>query len=313
MWRKASAGGDLRPWLGIAPRLTLDSPAQGVRVNSRRGLRSRKIAGGARKPRPPDAKKFWTTPKKIVAVVMSLLAAWAVPYFAPGIWNSLKRNVGGVGDISVTVLTADQFDSRLLSNRELVVPRSLAEVADARQRMNREEYIRWGRSSGGVDGGSTAVRLVLRGTTPERVTIQKISATVTRKEQPVEGLFVISEKGGAVTPHHMSVHLESGSSTWYDAQGKPTDPATFWVSNQEEEVVDVVGYAGPSSPAESGFDCYWTIEITYSDGRSSPRTINVGPPGGGTFRTSAVGRASVWNASTGQCSDKVPGRAWCGP
>lgn len=244
---------------------------------------------------------------------MSLLAAWAVPYFAPGIWNSLKRNVGGVGDISVTVLTADQFDSRRLSSGGLVVPRSRAEVADARGRMSTAEYTRWGRDAGGVDGGSTAVRLVLRGTTPERVTIQKISATVTKKEQPAEGLVVISEKGGVVTPRHMSVDLESGSSTWFDEQGKPTGPATLWINNQEEEVVDVVGYTESYSPAEYGCDCRWTIEITYSNGRSSPRTINVGPPGGGTFRTSAVGRASVWNESTGQCSDKLPGRAWCGP
>jgi len=116
--------------------------------------------------------------------VLSLVVAWAVPFFAPGVWDALKR-AGGGEPLAVTVLTADQFQSQAHydQDEELVVPRPLSDVQGAWNGMSRRDYRAWARQIGGLDATSTLIRLVVRGTS-RKVLIQRIEVDVTGGTRP---------------------------------------------------------------------------------------------------------------------------------
>jgi hypothetical protein len=265
-------------------------------------------------PSPADRHRFWTWPKKIGTAVLSLVVAWAVPFFAPGVWNAVK-GAGGREPLAVTVLGADQFQSPAHTDHddEMVVPRPLSEVQRAWNGGSPREYRVWARREGGVDATSTLVRLVVRGTSSKRVLIQRIEVDVTRRDPPASGLRVTRATGGTKTVHYLRADLETGRITWSDGDGSPVGPLTLWVSDSEEEVVDLIAVTRASDRlGKKGCDCRWLVNVTYTvAGEAQPRTKTVRPPGGGEFRTTDTTRAAAWNLDDGTCGD-VPGLPrWC--
>jgi hypothetical protein len=102
--------------------------------------------------------------------------------------------------------------------------------------------------------------------------------------------------------------LRQGEITWSDGDGKPTGPLSVWVSETEHELFDLIAFtsAYPGTQDEVGCDCHWLVKLTYTVDGGEPQVKLVGPPEGGTFRTSATIRAAIWNVSTYECTD-VPG------
>lgn len=74
----------------------------------------------------------WTPVTKAVTAVASLVAASAVAFFGPGVWQGLQDATGGE-PLSVQVLDASQFrsDAHALHSGERVIPRPLSEVLAA--------------------------------------------------------------------------------------------------------------------------------------------------------------------------------------
>jgi len=140
------------------------------------------------------------------------------------------------------------------------------------------------------------------------VTIQRIDIEVTRRDPPLPGLVVTGDSGGVAEPHYLQANLETGEITWSDGDGKPTGPLSVWVSETEHELFDLIAFtsAYPGTQDEVGCDCHWLVKLTYTVDGGEPQVKLVGPPEGGTFRTSATIRAAIWNVSTYECTD-VPG------
>jgi len=84
---------------------------------------------------PPQNGGFWTWPRKVIAVMVPLILAWAVPYFGPDIVQKF-RAASGQDFLSVTVLTADQFrsDAHVDHTGLPVVNRPLSELKAATPR-----------------------------------------------------------------------------------------------------------------------------------------------------------------------------------
>jgi hypothetical protein len=247
-------------------------------------------------------------------VVLPLVAAWAVPYFVPGLWRQV-RQASGQEPLTVTVLTADQFKSEAHQDAsdQTVVPRPLSEVKRALESLDAEDYTRWEKSVGGVDATSTLIRLVVRGTSSERVTIQRIDVEVTRRDPPLPGLLVTEPTGGVAEPHYLRADLETGEVVWSDGEGNPIGPLSVWVSNTEEEIFDLIAFteAYPGSQDKVGCDCHWLVKLTYTVGGGEPQVKLVGPPEGSDFRTTATLHAASWEIGSRTCEDVPSLRALC--
>jgi len=227
-----------------------------------------------------------------------LLLGWAVNHFVPGIWDSV-RGLGGAETLEVAVLFPDEFDSPLEADTrgELIWPMSRSQIPE---NATREEAY----GLGAVDASTTLLRLNLRSSFPERVTIQQIAVDVER-DDPLRGIWVTGDMGGDANVRYMQADLDEGTVGWVDDKGEPIPPLPIYVSETEEENVDLLARAS---------DCYcrWTIELTYTVAGSSPRTVTVRPPGGDEFHTSGTSAAATVNISINSCTESSePGPRLC--
>jgi hypothetical protein len=249
-------------------------------------------------PEAPEKPRFWTWPRGILAAVVPLILAWAIPYFGPGLVEKI-RTAGGGHLLSVTVLTDDQFSSEAHKDHsgQKIVDSPLSEIKPS-----------WAKPAAtppddAPDAASTLIRLVLRGKTSAQVTVQKIGLVVTRRDPPVRGLVVIGDQGGVAKPHYLKANLDTGEIAWNDEEGKPTGPLALTVSSSEEEIVDLLAFTEGYVPDPRGCDCRWHLSITYTVKGDGPKSMEVRPPGGGEFRTSSLARASTWNPGAATCED----------
>jgi hypothetical protein len=197
------------------------------------------------------------------------------------------RAAGGEQVLKVTLLTSDQFESRAHNEASLEKLLNLPLSQFKRQTDNASELV-------APDAETTLVRLVLRGTTDDDVTVQRIETAVTERRPPARGIWTISEKGAGETPRYLRADLDTGKMSWSDEDGKPVSPIALRVNEQEEELVDLlVGSYGLPGSGE-GCDCTWHIKVTYTVDGGDPEQLDVYAPNGASFRTSSLGRASQW-------------------
>lgn len=250
--------------------------------------------------KPITRKSRWSLLGKAGIAFASLIVAWAVPFFAPSVWQGIS-DATGREQLLVTVLEASDFQSEahaLHSGRQ-VIPRSLSEV----QRVPASERAAWQRSVGAVDAESTLIRLIIRGTSDRRVTIQRVSVEVTRRDVPLTGLVISGDSGGVADPRYLRADLDTGDVRWSDADGSPIGPSTVFVTDRDEELLDLIAFTKGGEPNDEGCDCRWLVRLTYTVEGGEVKHLLVGPEAGGTFRTTAVSRAADWNVSTGTCTD----------
>lgn len=227
-----------------------------------------------------------------------LLLAWSVNNFAPGLWDSL-RGLGGAETLEVTVLFPETFDSPLEAEHrgELIWPMSSSQIPE---NATREEAA----DLGAADASTTLVRLNLRSSFSERVTVQQVAVDVER-DRPLRGAWVTGDMGGDASVRYLRANLDDGTVGWFDAGGKPIPPIPIYVGADEEENVDLLATA-------SGCDCRWVIEITYTVAGDPGQTVTVRPPGQSEFRTSGISAAASVNLSTGTCTESpTPGPRLC--
>ena len=233
--------------------------------------------------------------------MVPLILAWAVPYFGPDIVQKF-RAASGQDFLSVTVLTADQFrsDAHVDHTGLPVVNRPLSELKAATPREDKKYPGEW------PDAGTTLIRLVLRGAVSAQVTIQQISVVVTQRNPPAPGILITGDKGAGVIPRYVQANLDTEEVSWSDEEGRPIGPLSLRVSENEEELVDLLAFTEGYPADGKGCDCYWRVELAYTVDGGEPKVRSIGAPGGGDFRTTSLARATVWNVSTETCED-VPG------
>jgi hypothetical protein len=236
--------------------------------------------------------------KWAAGALVPLLLAWAVNYFAPDAWRSVQR-LAGAESLEVTVLHAEQFDSELhLQHRgEFIWPTPRSSIPpDATPGEARDR--------GAVDAGSTLVRLNLRSSFPERVTIQRVGVNVHRSA-PLRGTLVSTagDSGGVANLSFLFASLDEGTVQWVDGDLQPVSPLVIYVDESEEENLDILAIAD---------ECYceWTIEISYVVGGSELQQVTVNPPSTEFFATSAGAAAAIWDRDSCRESPE-PGPALC--
>jgi hypothetical protein len=228
----------------------------------------------------------WIWQQKAVTIAILIVLTWAIPYFAPGIVKGV-RAAGGEQFLKATPLTSDQFESRVHNEASLQKLVNLPLSQLMKQSENAPE-------ASAPDGETTLVRMVLRGTTDDDVTIQRIETIVTERRPPARGIRVIADKGAGATPRYLRADLDTSRMSWSDEDGKSVSPVALRVNKSEEELVDLlVGSYGDPGSGE-GCDCTWHINITYTVAGGEPQQLDVRAPSGASFRTSSLGRASEW-------------------
>ena len=234
--------------------------------------------------------------KWIATTVAAAVVGSAAAYFGPPAWQRL-RQVTGSPTLQVTVLFDEQFDSALSGNvrGEHIWPVPAAEVPhDATPAQARD--------LGAVDADSTLVRLNFRSSYPAPVTIQQIAVDVD-KAPPLRGTWSTGGQGGAADVRFLAVDLDEERVRWVDADLEPIDPLTIYVTDSEEENVDLLATA-------TRCYCRWTLRVTYTTAGQPPASVTVPAPGIGQFRTSSTQAAAV--TRDGTCTESpVAGPPLC--
>jgi hypothetical protein len=224
--------------------------------------------------------------KRAAIAAIGLVAAWAVGFFGPGLWESAKV-AAGQDPLAVAVLVDQQMGTFLSDDvdEEIVPGVTLSQFP--KEPMTDDEFAEvetrgWTYSPDEIDAMTTAVRLVFTGTRSETVTMQKLSIRVTDRRPPARAMNYQQGKGASATPHYIRANIDSGEIVWTDDKGRPTPPSILVFSRGEQEIIDLLA-------TTTECDCYWVLDVTYSVG-SKTGILTV--PARGHFRTSALSRTA---------------------
>lgn len=252
--------------------------------------------------------------KVIAAGLASILAAWAVSYFGPGLWSSF-RDATGRDPLQVTVLATDEFDSMVEAEHrgEHVWPPGAPDVREHAQEHiageGGEAAMEQEDAAGAFDAGTTMFRLQLRAATDEPVTIHQFAVRVTDRERPLAGYWFTGDKGGVADVSYLSVSLDDERVTWRDpVSGAETQPKTLEVTSSDLEFVDVLASARDCA-------CSWQLDLAYSTADGDRGHVVVGPSTGeqedaDVFRTTGLGAAAVVHFPYG-CTPPAAAPALC--
>ncbi|WP_286931435.1 MULTISPECIES: hypothetical protein [Aeromicrobium] len=232
--------------------------------------------------------------KVIAAGLASIVAAWAVSYFGPGIWSQAQE-VAGRDPLQVTVLQSDEFDSMVEADHrgEHVWPPEAPEVkthAAAHIAARGGEAAMEAVGAPVVyDAATTLFRLQLRAATDEPVTIHQFAVKMQDRQPPLAGYWFTGDKGGAADVSYLAVSLDDEKVVWLDpVTGRESQPKSLEVTRSDLEFVDVLARATACA-------CSWRLELTYStaDGERGRIEVAPGPGEDDVFRTTGLDAAAV--------------------
>ncbi|MGH3343997.1 MAG: hypothetical protein ACRDPK_14240 [Carbonactinosporaceae bacterium] len=154
------------------------------------------------------------------------------------------------------------------------------------------EYFDWADRRGGVDAGTTAADLILRGNSAKAVVLRDMRIVVTKRRPPVDGTHLFNACGGPVTRRLFDVDLDrQPPSIVAKAEAspgeKPQRPVEFpyQVAQGDPEVITIV-------TRTRDCDCSWVAELDWVDGEEQHTSVidNDGRP----FRTTSTSSSQVY-------------------
>jgi hypothetical protein len=207
-----------------------------------------------------------TWPRRLGALLVPPVLAWAVAYFIPGIWSSLT----GEEPIEVSVLTdLTTFESKVIHSGGFVMPKPLSELGDPGSTTLAGLH-GWAHSRGGVDAYHTLIRLVIRGRTSTPVVLHALQVDVSREPPSGRTLVQFQPSLGGIPVRRLKVDLDTRPPgvQFQEGQGFP-----LRVSSGELEVIDVLA-------STTSCRCSWTATLHFTaEGESNSVTIdNNGQP-----------------------------------
>jgi hypothetical protein len=237
---------------------------------------------------------------KLIGIVVGLILTSAATYFLPGLWRATTDVVVSPERLSVQVLMPDEFEAHIEGHREGGIwPMAVKNLPLGAMdyQLDGDDYI-----AGAVDAPNTLIRLVLKGTSPEKIVIHDWKVDVIQRHQPLHGVHVADHPSQPVPARNLSVDLNTQKLQWYDDSEKPIRPMILAVNDSEVEIVDVLANANGCG------DCYWVMRLTYTAGSGEPYTKVIRPPermanGRMEFRTSSLENASTYIPSGKLCVD----------
>ncbi|MEV6266725.1 hypothetical protein AB0L64_06150 [Kribbella sp. NPDC051936] len=247
---------------------------------------------GSDNPEAGRGARVWGVVKRAGVSVVGLVAAWAVGFFGPGLWESAKV-AAGQDALGVVILRDYQIPTDAEFHfDQVIVPERLSRFPwpDGQAAADGAPTVKpaWTYRADEVDAMTTAIRLVFTGTRSDTVVIQKFALRVTERRPPVRGILTLDAQGGEATPmepRYLRANLDTGNLAWRTGEDKPTSPAPLALDRGDQLIVDVIA-------ATTKCDCDWVVDVTYTSG-SETATMTMPPRG--HFRTSSLSRAAVWN------------------
>ncbi|GAA3543940.1 hypothetical protein AFL01nite_27780 [Aeromicrobium flavum] len=232
------------------------------------------------------------------AALASIVAAWAVSYFGPGLWSEAKE-AAGQDPLRVTVLASDEFVSPVEAEHrgEYVWPADTEGIRDRAAAWVAGEGAlppdEVSREEGAFDAHSTMFRLQLRASGGDTVTIHQFEVETQDRKPPLAGYWFTGDQGGVADVSYLSVSLDDEKVTWMDPQtGVETPPKTLEVTSSDQEYVDVLARATDCA-------CTWRLRLGYTTSDGDRGELVVGPSKGQSFRTTGLGSAASVHLTSG--------------
>lgn len=250
------------------------------------------------------------TPTKLAASVVALLLVSAGGHYLGGtFWDHVERILGVAGPaIDVDVITdVDAFRSNAVHWPLFVIPRAAHEVPPPPDPKSYRGRYPWAQQLGGVDAGTSLVRLIVRGARSERVILQELRLKVVARRPPIRTGVLTSPLplGDQLTTsfYQAQLDLQSPELDYVTVDGATVDRFPLELSRGESEVIDIQVYT-------SACDCDWVVAFDYTaDGRQHKYEVT---DDGRPFRTTAEATTVALPGTSGRglSARWVSGYSW---
>lgn len=227
----------------------------------------------------------------LAVAASTALVGWAVTFFAPGVWESIKSIGGSDPPLEIIVLEADEFDSPMqvpAFDQRFIWPMAKSELPKSLDATTARQF-------DAAYAKHTAIRVVARGTGPDRVTIHRIEVDVVQKDLPLRGVWDVDPGSGGESPvRYLTAELDTETLTWSDGGGQAIGAKPVYVTHEEEENFDILATA-------RNCDCRWIVVVTFTVPGEGPQTVSAGARDGRPFRTSSTQNAAALDI--GRCTE----------
>jgi len=158
-----------------------------------------------------------------------------------------------------------------------------------------QDWWAWAREHGGVDAGTTKLRLTLVGDDRVTVLVDALQVTIMHQTSPLAGSYAICPVGGAdISTRHIAVDLDGSSqpmTTYIKDGGGSAGRFAFQLAAGQVEVFNI------EARAEFSY-CEWQAELfLLVDGQRKTIVID---DDGRSFRTTAASDATMLSWTDGQ-------------
>lgn len=235
-----------------------------------------------------------------------LVALGIVGSAGTAIWKKTSEVTGLAGaPVGVAVVRDPDRITTLdsIENYTFVVPGPIVSVGRPPNGESEHGRYDWAKSMGGIDAGSTVVRLIIRGRSESPVILNNLRVEVVKKAAPVAGTLVSYFGQGAGQPvRFFEIDLDRSDPTVdYLKQGNKNVVFPYRVSNSDVEVFDVYAYT-------LFHDVHWRLHLDYTT--SSKEETMTFDDRGEPFETTAQADPSTWHAVGGKGRPRQEGYGW---
>jgi hypothetical protein len=231
-----------------------------------------------------------TWPRRLGALIVSGVVAWAVGRFTPVLWQELIERAGlAPAPLQVEVVTdVDRIDDTAHPHiPEFVIDKPIEQIGPPPNDDREDGRYAWAHGMDGVDATQSLVRLVLRGQTSSPVEVFGIRVEAVHRGPPLAGTVVSYFGQGAPQPvRYIEVDLDADPPRDVHI-GDDGQAAAFNynVSSDQHEVIDVIAKT-------MRHDVSWRLHVGYiADDQQDWITV---PDGGKSFRTTARADPAFW-------------------
>lgn len=232
--------------------------------------------------------------------IAGLVAAWAVPYFAPGVAREVRDLTRNSPEIRVEVLTDFDLFRQNLGDflPSGIVPASVHSIPPP---PGGRITHHWLRKVGAVDAIMTPIEIVVRNDKDSPVLITGVELTIVDRQPPLTGKHLVEAVGGGpLGPLSLRADLDEGGGVpkyFVDKYGNPTEKAfPLKLEPEEFEVIDLYVFS-------LNCDCRWIATLSYvsKNGTSIAEIGNRNEP----FRTSGISNAETyrWDGHAWVCGE----------
>jgi hypothetical protein len=225
---------------------------------------------------------------RLSAALGVVVTVWAVPYFAPGIWATIKHRAGQ-DPIRITVTHGPvSYVTHADNQPAFLIPKPIEQIPVPP--IEAEKRYQWAAKLEGIESEVSVLQVLIEGRSSSPVILQDLRIRVLSRDPPPSGSLIVYENfsvGSETYERRVRVDLD---------RNPPLVGASGWkfplrVSENDIESFYVLAHA-------EAYDSTWVADLYYvSDGKRNHVTIQDGDE---PFRTTSPGNAPVYKSNDGK-------------